>query len=82
VAMFQFQFRTSGYDFIELICMESCWMSVLETFFQNLIDRFPFSVVLFTNDSADIICYHHLQKNKYMKSEHFSFIFPCCEGSG
>ena len=36
--LFQFQIRTSGYDFIELLCVESCWVSVLETFFQILID--------------------------------------------
>lgn len=79
--LFQFQIWTSGYDFIELLCVESCWVSVLETFFQILIDWFPFNDVLFTNDTSDIY-HHHLQKNKYVKSEHASFISPHCEGSG
>ena len=72
MAVFRFQIKTSGYDLIELICVES---------FQIFIDWFPFSDVLFTNDTADIY-YHPLQENKYVKSEHSSFIFSCCEGSG
>jgi hypothetical protein len=61
VALFRFQIRTGGYDFIELICMASCSLPVLETVFQVFINRIPFSDVLFTNVTADIIYYHHLQ---------------------
>jgi hypothetical protein len=38
MAVFWFQIRTSGYDVCGLLCVESCWVSVLETFFQILVD--------------------------------------------
>ena len=50
-------------------------MSVLETVFQILINRFLFSDVLFTNDTTHIRYYHHLQKSKYVQSEHSYFIW-------